>query len=90
MKQTYILAVYRGHPNHQYWEEFELELSTMANVISSLMEIQKRPINRLGEKVAPIVWLFRRGLWILLHVSKWQASASLYSAYRANYPANWL
>ena len=56
MKQTYILAVYRGHPNHQYWEEFELELSTMANVISSLMEIQKRPINRLGEKVAPIVW----------------------------------
>lgn len=55
-KKSYILKVYRGHPGHQYWEEFELELVPMANVISSLMEIQKNPINIKGEKVEPVVW----------------------------------
>lgn len=56
MIETYILKIFRGHPGHQYWEEFELELIPGANVISSLMEIQKRPINRKGEKVTPVVW----------------------------------
>lgn len=56
MAQSYILKVYRGHPGHQYWEEFELELIPYANVISSLMDIQRRPINRKGEKVTPVVW----------------------------------
>lgn len=56
MKETYILKVYRGHPGNQYWEEFELTLTPYANVISSLMEIQKNPINREGKRVTPVVW----------------------------------
>lgn len=56
MAQTYILKIYRGQPGHQYWEEFELELIPYANVISSLMTIQRNPINIKGEKVAPVVW----------------------------------
>lgn len=56
MPQIYVLRIFRGHPGHQYWEEFELELMPFANVISALMEIQRRPINRLGEKVTPVVW----------------------------------
>ena len=56
MKNKFILEVYRGIPGHQYWEEFELELQPFANVISSLMEIQKNPINRKGVKVEPVVW----------------------------------
>jgi succinate dehydrogenase / fumarate reductase iron-sulfur subunit len=54
--KKYILKIFRGHPGKQYWEEFELQLVPMANVISSLMEIQKNPINRKGEKVEPVVW----------------------------------
>ena len=56
MNEIYILKILRGHPGHQYWEEFELKLAPMANVISSLMEIQRHPINRKGEKVTPVVW----------------------------------
>jgi succinate dehydrogenase / fumarate reductase iron-sulfur subunit len=56
MSETYILRIFRGHPGHQYWEEFELEWIPSANVISSLMEIQRHPINRQGEKVTPVVW----------------------------------
>src|ERR1700733_7829280 len=56
MTDTYILKVYRGNPGKQYWEEFELKLVPMANVISSLMEIQKNPVNRKGEKVTPVFW----------------------------------
>lgn len=56
MEKTYILKIYRGSPGHQYWEEFLLKLVPHANVISSLMEIQKRPVNIQGEKVAPVVW----------------------------------
>jgi succinate dehydrogenase / fumarate reductase iron-sulfur subunit len=56
MPETYILRIFRGHPGYQYWEEFELELKPFANVISSLMDIQRRPINRTGKKVLPVVW----------------------------------
>lgn len=56
MSNTYILKIFRGHPGHQYWEEFELEFVQFANVISSLMAIQRHPINRQGEKVTPVVW----------------------------------
>jgi succinate dehydrogenase / fumarate reductase iron-sulfur subunit len=54
--KTYILKIFRGQPGNQYWEEFEFNLVPMANVISSLMEIQRNPINRKGETVEPIVW----------------------------------
>jgi succinate dehydrogenase / fumarate reductase, iron-sulfur subunit len=56
MTETYILKIFRGHPGKQYWEEFELARTPHANIISSLMEIQRRPINRQNEKVVPIAW----------------------------------
>lgn len=52
----YILKVYRGTPDSQYWEEFSLKRTPFANVISALMEIQRHPVNLKGEKVAPVVW----------------------------------
>lgn len=54
--ETYTLKVYRGSPGKQYWEEFAIPLTPFANVISSLMEIQRNPINVKGERVAPVVW----------------------------------
>jgi succinate dehydrogenase / fumarate reductase, iron-sulfur subunit len=56
VSETFLLKVYRGSPENQYWEEFRLPRSPFANVISSLMEIQKNPINSKGEKVTPVVW----------------------------------
>lgn len=56
MENTFILKVLRGHPGHQYWEEFELARIPSANIISSLMEIQRNPLNRRKEKVTPVVW----------------------------------
>lgn len=56
MAAPYILKIYRGHPGNQYWEEFELQMTPMANIISSLMTIQRNPVNRKGEKVEPVVW----------------------------------
>lgn len=56
MNQKYILKIYRGHPGHQYWEEFELNIIPAINIISGLMDIRRNPINRNGEKVAPVVW----------------------------------
>lgn len=56
MKETFILRVYRGVPHQQYWEEFSIELQPNLNVIAALMEIQKNPVNRKGEKTTPVVW----------------------------------
>lgn len=56
MTQTFTLRIFRGKPNNQYFEEFELPLIPSSNVISSLMEIQKNPINKKGEKVTPVAW----------------------------------
>lgn len=53
---SYILKIYRGVPGAQYWEEFELPLIEAANVVSGLMEIQRRPVNREGKVVEPVVW----------------------------------
>ncbi len=55
-KKRFILKIYRGVPGNQYWEEFELELKPYLNIISALMEVQKNPINRKGEKVTPVAW----------------------------------
>jgi succinate dehydrogenase / fumarate reductase, iron-sulfur subunit len=52
----YILRILRGEPGAQYWEEFQLPSKKRANVISSLLEIQKNPINIKGEKVSPVAW----------------------------------
>ncbi|MCI5051606.1 MAG: succinate dehydrogenase iron-sulfur subunit [Simkaniaceae bacterium] len=56
MEGKFILKVYRGVSGDQYWEEFELDRKPFLNVISALMEIQKNPYNKKGEKVEPIVW----------------------------------
>ena len=56
MIKKYILRILRGTAQSQYWEEFELALEPQANVISSLMEIQKNPINREGKRTAPVAW----------------------------------
>lgn len=59
MKQVegkYTLRIFRGTPGHQYWEEFEFDRQLQANVISSLMEIQKNPVNKKGEKTTPVAW----------------------------------
>lgn len=52
----FILKVWRGSPGKQYWEEFELELRPHLNLIAALMEIQRNPVNRMGEKVAPVAY----------------------------------
>ena len=46
----FTLRIYRGTQDHQYWEDFSFELRSGDNVISCLMEIQKHPFNRKGEK----------------------------------------
>jgi succinate dehydrogenase / fumarate reductase iron-sulfur subunit len=39
-----------------YTEEFEIPYRPNMNVISSLMEIQRNPINAKGEKTTPVIW----------------------------------
>jgi succinate dehydrogenase / fumarate reductase iron-sulfur subunit len=56
METTYILKILRGTKECQYWEEFELDSHPQANVISSLMEIQKNPVNRWGKITTPVAW----------------------------------
>jgi succinate dehydrogenase / fumarate reductase, iron-sulfur subunit len=53
---TVELKIFRGVPEHQYWESFELELRHGLNVISALMEIQKNPVNKEGKTTTPVVW----------------------------------
>ena len=56
MEQKFILAIYCCGDAKQYFEEFELSLTSGLNVISCLMQIRKNPINRKGERVTPVVW----------------------------------
>lgn len=56
MSRTFTLKIYRGTLGNQYWEEFELELKPFYNITSALMDIQKNPINKKGEKVTPVAW----------------------------------
>jgi succinate dehydrogenase / fumarate reductase iron-sulfur subunit len=39
-----------------YWQLFEVQWQPHMNVISALMEIQKRPVTASGERVTPVVW----------------------------------
>lgn len=55
-KKTFVLKVYRGTAEKQYWEEFELELKPFMNLITALMEIQRRPLNTKNEQVTPVAW----------------------------------
>ncbi|NGX37045.1 MAG: Fumarate reductase iron-sulfur subunit [Chlamydiae bacterium] len=56
MAKKFTLKIYRGVPGKQYWEEFELELKPFYNFTSALMDIQKTPINKNGERVTPVAW----------------------------------
>ncbi len=42
--------------SESYWEEFEIPYRPAMNVISCLMEIQKRPVNLKGDATTPVVW----------------------------------
>lgn len=52
----FLLRIYRGIPGEQYWEEFELQRQPGFNLVAALMEIQKNPVTKKGEKVTPVVW----------------------------------
>jgi len=56
MHNLFVVRIFRGTPGAQYWEEFEFARTGTANVISALMEIQRRPINRQGVEVTPVAW----------------------------------
>lgn len=44
-------------PNSKpYWEKFEVPYRPQHNVISALMTIREKPVNRKGERVAPVVY----------------------------------
>ncbi|MCF7806676.1 MAG: succinate dehydrogenase iron-sulfur subunit [Simkaniaceae bacterium] len=56
MKGKFTLKILRGESKKQYFEEFELDRKPLYNMISALMDIQKNPYTKTGEKVEPIVW----------------------------------
>jgi len=56
MRKSFVLRVFRGTRDQQYWEEFELEVKPFMNINSALMEIQKAPVNKKKERVTPVVW----------------------------------
>lgn len=56
MSGKFRLKIWRGSPGKQYWETFELALRAGMNVISSLMEIRRHPVNIKGERTTPVVW----------------------------------
>ena len=55
-EETFILRIFRGEAGSQYWEEFEGVLRPFVNVITALMDIQKRPVTKEGDTVGPVVW----------------------------------
>ncbi|MGC4113501.1 MAG: succinate dehydrogenase iron-sulfur subunit [Myxococcales bacterium] len=42
--------------SESYWDEFEIPFRTGANVISLLMEIQRKPVTVEGKTVTPVAW----------------------------------
>ncbi len=45
-----------GPEEPAFWEEFKIPYKSKMNVITLLMEIQKKPINAKGEATTPVVW----------------------------------
>ena len=54
--KTFILKIYRGEPGINTLRSLNLLERPSLNLISALMEIQKNPVNRKGEKVTPVAW----------------------------------
>src|SRR5262245_40450081 len=47
----------RANPDaNQYWERFEIPYRPNLNIISCLMEIQKNPVTKEGNRTTPPVW----------------------------------
>lgn len=56
-KQVHFIIERQDSPDSApYTEEFVLDYRPAMNVVSSLMEIQKNPVNKAGKKVRPVVW----------------------------------
>lgn len=58
MSKTIVLKVKRQNAkgSEPYFDTFEVPYRENLNVISALMEIQKRPLNAEGREVSPPVW----------------------------------
>ena len=58
MAKTITLKIKRqdSQDSQPYWHTFEVPYKPNSNVISCLMDIQKKPITQEGKKVAPVVW----------------------------------
>lgn len=56
--KTIRIEVLRQKDKHErpYWESFEIPYKNDMNVISSLMEIRKNPVNTDGKLVEPVAW----------------------------------
>ena len=57
-KEYFILKIKRQDDpeSKAYWDEFHIPYKPSMNVVSSLMEIQKNPVNASGETVNPVVF----------------------------------
>jgi succinate dehydrogenase / fumarate reductase iron-sulfur subunit len=55
---TILLSIKRqtDSGDQPYWEDFEVPDRGDMNVISSLQEIQRNPVNKAGQSVRPVVW----------------------------------
>ncbi len=58
MPSTIELKILRQDSPDQasYWEEFSLPWQPGMNIISCLMEIQVKPLNKSGKTVNPVIW----------------------------------
>lgn len=57
MKQIHLIIQRQDDPESRpYDEEFSIDHRPNMNVISMLMEIRKKPINKNGEKTIPVKW----------------------------------
>lgn len=58
MREAFVLKIKRrDHPESpSYWDEFKIPYRPNMNVVSSLMEIRKNPVNAAGKTVNPVVW----------------------------------
>jgi succinate dehydrogenase / fumarate reductase iron-sulfur subunit len=58
MERTVKLRIKRqdGPNATARWEEFTVPWQPQMNIISALMQIQKKPVTADGQKVAPVVW----------------------------------
>jgi succinate dehydrogenase / fumarate reductase iron-sulfur subunit len=45
-----------GPGQASYWQDFDVPWQPQMNVVSALMQIQRRPRTTRGEKVTPVVW----------------------------------